>query len=128
MYPEERYAVRALRAGASGYLTKTDAPEELVTAIEKVVLGGKHVSASLAEKLAFALEENVEKPRHETLSDREYQVMIMIASGKTIKEIADELFLSVNTLSTYRSRIMKKMKFDANAELIHYAIKNNLVD
>ena len=128
MYPEEHYAVRVLRAGASGYLTKESAPEELIAAIRKASKGGKYISSSLAEKLAFDLEIDVERPLHETLSDREYQVMLMIASGKTVKEIGEELFLSVKTVSTYRSRILEKMKMKTNAELIHYAIKNGLLE
>lgn len=128
MYPEEQYAVRVLRAGASGYLTKESAPEELIAAIRKASKGGKYISSSLAEKLAFDLEIDVERPLHETLSDREYQVMCMIASGKTLKEIAEELFLSVKTISTYRSRILEKMKMKSNAELTHYAIKHRLVE
>ena len=128
VHPEEQYAVRVLRAGASGYLTKESAPDELIKAIRKVSLGRKYVSSSLAEKLAFDLEIDSEKPLHETLSDREYEVMCMIASGKTVKEIAEELFLSIKTISTYRSRILEKMKMKSNAELIHYAIKNRLVD
>lgn len=128
MHPEEQYAVRVLRAGASGYLTKQSVPDELITAIRKVSLGMKYVSSSLAEKLASDLGIEAEKPLHETLSDREYQVMCMIASGKTVREIADELFLSVKTISTYRSRILEKMKMKTNAELTHYAIKNQLVD
>ena len=128
IHPEEQYAVRALKAGASGYLTKKSAPDELITAIWKVSQGRKYVSSSLAEKLAFELEIDTEKPPHETLSDREYQVMCMIASGKTVKEIAEELLLSVKTVSTHRSRILEKMKLKSNAKLIHYAIKNRLVD
>lgn len=108
MYPEEQYAVRALKAGASGYLTKESAPEELIAAIRKVSQGGKYVSSSLAEKLAVYLETDSEKPVHEMLSDREYQAMLMIASGKTVKQIADKLSLSVKTISTYRARILKK--------------------
>jgi two-component system invasion response regulator UvrY len=128
MYPEEQYAVRMLRAGASGYLTKQSVPDELIMAIRKVSLGRRYVSSSLAEKLASNLEIEAEKLPHETLSDREYQVMCMIASGKTVKEVADGLFLSVKTISTYRSRILEKMKMKSNAELTHYAIKNKLVD
>jgi DNA-binding NarL/FixJ family response regulator len=127
MYPEEQYAVRALKAGASGYLTKESVPDELIAAIRKVSAGGKYVSSSLAEKLAYDLEADVEKPLHETLSDREYQVMCMIAKGETIKEIADKLYLSIKTISTYRSRILEKMKMKNNAELMHYAIKHGLV-
>ena len=128
IHPEEQYAVRAMRAGAAGYLTKESAPDELITAVRKVLLGGKYVSSSLAEKLAFALQVDVEKPLHETLSDREYQVMCMIASGKTVKEIAGELMLSAKTISTYRSRILRKMQVKSSVELIRYAIKHGLVD
>lgn len=128
IHPEEQYAVRVLRAGASGYLTKESAPDELIAAIRKVSAGKKYVSSSLAEKLAFELETDTEKPLHETLSDREYQVMCMIASGKTVKEIAEELFLSVKTISTYRARILKKMIMKNNAELTYYAIKHGLVE
>jgi DNA-binding NarL/FixJ family response regulator len=128
MYPEEQYAVRALKAGASGYLTKESAPEELISAIRKVSRGGKYVSSSLAEKLAVYLETDAEKPVHETLSDREYQVMLMIASGKTVKQIAEELSLSVKTISTYRTRTLIKMGMKNNAEITYYAIKNELVD
>jgi two-component system invasion response regulator UvrY len=127
MYPEEQYAVRSLRSGASGYLTKDSAPDELISAIRKVSSGGKYVSASLAEKLAHKLGADVEKPLHEALSDREYQVMCMIASGKTVKEIGEELSLSVKTVSTYRSRILDKMRLKGNAELTRYAIDNKLV-
>lgn len=128
MYPEEQYAVRALKAGASGYLTKESVPDELINAIRKVSAGGKYVSSSLAEKLAYDLEADVEKPLHETLSDREYQVMIMIANGETIKDIADNLCLSIKTISTYRSRILEKMRMKNNAELMHYAIKHKLAE
>lgn len=128
MYPEEQYAVRCLKAGASGYLTKESTPDELVSAIRKVTTGGRYVSASLAEKLAFDLQIDFEKPSHETLSDREYQVMLLIASGKTVSEIADELSLSVKTISTYRSRILEKMRMKSNLELMHYAIKHGLVE
>ena len=128
MYPEEQYAVRALKAGASGYLTKESVPDELINAIRKVSAGGKYVSSSLAEKLAYDLEADAEKPLHETLSDREYQVMNMIAKGETLKDIADELCLSIKTISTYRSRILEKMRMKNNAELMHYAIKHELVE
>jgi DNA-binding NarL/FixJ family response regulator len=124
MHPEEQYAVRTLKAGASGYLTKESAPDELLTAIRKVSLGGKYVSSLLSEKLAFDLEAGATKPLHQALSDREYQVMCMIAQGKTVKEIAEELLLSVKTVSTYRSRILRKMQMKSNAELIRYAIEN----
>jgi two-component system, NarL family, invasion response regulator UvrY len=127
IYPEDQYAVRVLKLGASGYLTKESVPEELVAAIRKVARGRKYVSNYLAEKLASDLEINAEKPLHENLSDREYQVMFMIASGKRLKEISEELSLSIKTISTYRSRIMDKMKMKNNAELIRYALQNSLV-
>ena len=127
IHPEEQYALRALKAGASGYLTKESAPDELVVAIRKVSRGGKYISSSLAEKLAFELEVGREQAPHETLSDREYHVMCLIASGKTVMEIAQELSLSEKTISTYRSRILEKMKMKNNAELTYYAIKNQLV-
>lgn len=128
VHPEDQYAVRALRAGAAGYLTKESAPDELITAIRRVSGGRKYVSSFLAEKLAFELESDREKPLHERLSDREYQVMNMIASGKRVKEIADELCLSVKTISTYRTRILEKMQMKSNASLTHYAIKHGLVE
>jgi DNA-binding NarL/FixJ family response regulator len=128
VHSEEQYAVRTLKAGASGYLTKGSATEELIAAIRKISKGKKYVSSSLAEKLAFDLDMDHEKPRHELLSDREYQVMSMIAAGKTVKEIADELSLSVQTISTYRSRILEKMKMKNNAEIIYYAVKEGLVE
>jgi DNA-binding NarL/FixJ family response regulator len=128
MYPEQQFAVRALRAGASGYLTKESAPDELVGAIRKVSAGGKYVSSALAEKLALDLQGGGKQPPHETLSDREYRVMCLIASGKTVTEIARELSLSVKTISTYRRRILDKMKMKNNAELTHYTISRRLVD
>jgi two-component system invasion response regulator UvrY len=128
MHPEEQYAVRVLKAGASGYLTKESAPDELIEAIRKVSKGGKYISPTLAEKLAFDLEIDTGRPPHETLSDREFQVLRMIASGKTVTEIADEMVLSVKTISTYRSRILEKMRMKTNAELTYYSIKNQLVD
>ncbi len=127
MYPEEQYAVRTLKAGASGYLTKESAPEELIAAIRKVCTGGKYVTSSLAEKLVFYLETDAKRPAHELLSDREYQVIIMIASGKTVKEIAADLSLSVKTISTNRSRALRKMGMKTNAEVTYYAIKHGLV-
>ena len=128
MHPEEQFAVRLLKAGAAGYLNKESAPEELVKAIRKVVAGGRYVSPTLAEKLAFEIDAGSDRLAHETLSDREFQVMRMMASGKTVKEIAAELALSVKTISTYRARILTKMNLHTNAELIHYAITNQLVD
>ncbi|MBI5043908.1 MAG: response regulator transcription factor [Nitrospirae bacterium] len=127
MHPEEQYAVRILKAGASGYLTKESAPDELISAIQKVSQGGKYISPSLAEKLASDLDHDIRQPLHEMLSDREYQIMTMLASGKSTKEIAQELSLSMPTVSTYRSRILQKMNLKNNAELINYAIKNNLL-
>jgi DNA-binding NarL/FixJ family response regulator len=127
VYPEEQYAVRALKTGAAGYLTKESAPEELIRAIKKVSRGGgKYVTASIAEKLASAIDIDLTKPPHEDLSNREYQILCMIASGKIATQISEELSLSVKTISTYRTRILKKMGMNNNAELTHYAIKNNL--
>ncbi len=128
IHPEEQYAVRVLKAGASGYLTKESAPDELITAIRKVAVGGKYVSSSLAEELAFDLEAGTEKLLHQTLSDREYQVMCMIASGKTVKEIAEELSLGIKTVNTYRYRTLQKMKMKNDVELTRYAIANRLLN
>ena len=128
MHPEEQYAVRALRSGASGYLTKGSAADELLNAIQKVLSGGKYVSSSLAEKLAGSLDENIDKPLHETLSNREFQVMRMIGAGMTATEIAAEISLSVKTVSTFRTRILHKMRMKNNAELTYYVINNKLVD
>lgn len=127
IYPEEQYAVRAFRAGASGYLTKASAPNELISAIRKIVNGGRYVSESLAEKLTYYLDEDSLRPPHDLLTDREYQVMLMLGSGKTVKEIAEELFLSVKTISTYRTHILEKMKMKNNAEVTLYVVKNKLV-
>jgi DNA-binding NarL/FixJ family response regulator len=128
VYPEEQYAVRALKTGAAGYLTKESAPEELIRAIKKVSRGGgKYVTASIAEKLASAIDIDLTKPPHEDLSNREYQILCMIASGKTATQISEELSLSVKTISTYRTRILRKMGMNNNAKLTHYAIKNDLV-
>lgn len=127
MYPEEQYAIRALKAGAAGYVTKDTAPEELINAIYKIYKGGKYISANLAEKLACELEDNFEKPLHERLSDREYEIMCMIAKGRSLTQIAGELFLSIKTVSTYRARILEKMKLKTNSELTRYAIENNLI-
>jgi two-component system invasion response regulator UvrY len=128
IHPEEQYALRVLRAGASGYLTKASAPDRLIGAIRKVHRGGNYVSSSLAERLADELRGDITKLPHEFLSDREYQVICLIASGKTVTEIGDQLALSVKTVSTYRSRILEKMRMKTNAELTHYAIENKLVD
>ena len=127
MYPEELYAVRAFKSGAAGYLSKESAPTELITAIRKVSSGGKYVSPSLAENLVLNLGEDDGKPLHDKLSEREYQILCMIASGKTGKEIASELNLSAKTVSTYRARVLEKMGMRSNAELTHYALQNGLV-
>ncbi len=127
VYPEDQYAIRLLKAGAAGYLNKECEPEELIEAIHRVASGRKYVSDNLAELLASKLDSSEDIPLHEQLSDREFQVMCMIASGKTINEIANELHLSANTVSTYRNRIFEKMKFKNNAELTRYAIRNGLV-
>lgn len=128
MHPEDQYAVRVLKAGASGYMTKESAPEQLIEAIRKVYRGGKYVSPSLAEKLAFNLHSDTEKPLHENLSDREYQVLCRIAQGKTVTDIADEISLSVKTVSTYRVRLLEKMGMSSNAELTRYALQYQLVN
>ncbi len=127
IYPEEQYAVRALKAGASGYLTKKVAPKELIRAIRKVYSGGKYITSTLAERLAFYLSGD-EKPPHESLSDREFQVMFMLAEGKRVKDIAKALFISDKTVSSYKSRIFEKMRMTSNAELIRYAIKHRLIE
>ena len=128
MYPEDQYAIRVLRSGAAGYLTKESAPAELVTAIQTVASGKKYISPSVAERLVCNLDFEGKKEPHELLSDREYQVLCMIASGKAVSDIAAELSLSVKTISTYRSRILEKMKFKNNAELTTYAIQNHLIN
>lgn len=128
MYPEEQYAIRALKAGAAGYLTKQSAPDQLVTAIRQVASGKKYVSASLAMELAEAISEDTDRPLHERLSDREYQTLCMIASGKTLTQIAEELNLSVKTVSVYRARLLEKMRLRNNAELTHYGLKYGLVE
>jgi len=127
MHPEEQYAVRALRAGASGYLTKDSMPDELIAAIRRAALNHKYVSSSLAEKLAFELETGAEQPPHQTLSDREFEVMLMLSSGKRITEIADKLYLSVKTVGTYRFRVLRKMRMKNNAELTRYSLENGLL-
>ena len=128
IHAEGQLAVRALKAGASGYVTKENAPNELVKAIRKVVSGGKYISPGLAETLAFGLEAVSDRPRHETLSDREFQVMQLMANGKTLTEIAGELALSAKTVSTYRTRLLEKLNLKSNAELMRYAIQNGLID
>jgi two-component system invasion response regulator UvrY len=129
MHPEDQLATRALKAGASGYMTKESATEELVGAVNKVLEGGNYVSPTLAELLARDIGRDTgDVNLHERLSDREYEVMIMIASGKSVSEIADELSLSVKTISTYRARVLEKVHLKSNAELARYAIKHGLVD
>lgn len=127
-HPEDQLALRFLKAGAAGYLTKDKAPEVLLNALRKVVQGGKYISESMAEKVVFQLASETTTHLHETLSNREYQVMRRIAAGKAIKQIAKELFLSVRTVSTYRARVLEKMNMKNNAELIRYALQNKLVD
>ncbi len=128
MHREDQYAIRSLKAGAAGYLTKQSAPKELVTAIRQVAAGQKYVSASLAQELAAQVGEDHATALHDTLSDREYQTLTMIASGKTVSAIAEELSLSVKTISEYRARLLVKMKLKNSAELTHYAIKNQLIE
>jgi len=128
MHPENQFAVRVLKRGASGYMTKESAAQELVGAIKKVLAGGRYVSTSLAEKLATYLAGDTQKPPQELLSDREFQVLRLIASGKIVSEIAKELSLSVKTISTYRTRILEKMGLRNNAELMHYAMQHQLVE
>lgn len=128
MYPEEQYARRAFRAGAAGYVTKDSSRAELVNAVNKVIEGRRYVSPALAEKLVFDIQRGTDSPLHEALSDREFEVMRLIASGKTVGEIAEILSLSDKTISTYRARLLEKMRMRTNAELTHYAIKNKLAD
>ncbi len=127
IFPEDHYGTRFLKAGASGYLGKSSASDQLVEAIRKVAGGGKYISPGLADKLVSDLNRDTEKLPHERLTDREFQVFIMIASGKKLKQIADELCLSINTISTYRGRILQKMGMKSNAEAIHYAIEYHLI-
>lgn len=127
MHPEDQYAVRMIKAGASGYVTKESAPEELITAIRKVARGGRYISSKLAEEMAVAMDDNSPKLPHQLLSNREYQVMRLIASGKSLKEIADELMVSEKTVTTYRARILEKMKLKNNVELTIYAISHRLL-
>jgi DNA-binding NarL/FixJ family response regulator len=127
MHAEEQFATRMLKAGASGYLNKESAPEELVKAIRKVYGGGKYVSPAQAERMVSELTSDTGKAPHELLSDREYEILCLIASGKTATQIAKQLCLSVKTVSTYRTRILDKMKLETNAQLTHYAIKGGLV-
>jgi two-component system, NarL family, invasion response regulator UvrY len=127
MHPEEQYAVQSMRAGASGYLTKGSVADELLLALHKVLAGGKYIGAMFAEKLAYGVIGASDKPLHETLSSREYQVLLLIASGKTPRAIAQETSLSVKTVNTFRARLLHKMKLAGNAELTRYAIEHKLV-
>jgi len=127
VHSEEQYAVRVMKAGASGYLKKDSAPEELVKAIRKIISGRKYVSTTLAEILIADME-TAERPLHENLSDREFQIMLMIAKGQALKTIAEELHLSEKTISVYRTRLLKKMKMHNNVEIANYALKNKFID
>ncbi len=128
MHPEDRYAVRLVKAGAMGYVSKESATEELVNAIRKVFVGEQYISSTLAMKLAKYFETDMEKPAHELLSDREFQVLCMITSGKSIEYVAEELSLSPNTIATYRERVLSKLRLKSNVELTNYAHRNNLIE
>lgn len=127
MHPEDQYAIRSLKAGASGFINKETATEELLTAVNRIINGRKYISASVAEKLAQVAETGASETAHESLSDREMQVLQKIASGKTVSEIADELCLSVNTISTYRARLLEKLALTNNAGLTRYAMDHELI-
>ncbi len=127
IHPEDQYAIRVLKAGASGYLSKDMAPDELVNAVQKVMLGKKYISAAVAEKLTSSFDEDQDKLLHENLSDREFDVLKMLATGKSVSDIAELLFLSVTTVSTYRARIISKMNLKNNAEITLYAIEHKLI-
>jgi DNA-binding NarL/FixJ family response regulator len=127
MHPQEQYAIRALKYGASGYLTKDAAAEELMLAVRKIAENGKYISQSLADCMAVQLNNDGNQPTHEKLSEREYEIMIKIAAGKSLKEIGTELFISNKTVSTYRSRVMKKMQLEKNTDLARYCIENQLI-
>ena len=128
MHPEDQYGKRVLKAGAHGYMSKESAPEELIKAIRKLLSGGRYVSPALAEKLVLDLNEDPALPRHETLSHREFEILRMLAMGKTVSQIGEELHLAPTTVSTYRARILEKMKMSSTAELIRYALRNRLTD
>ncbi|RJP72279.1 MAG: DNA-binding response regulator [Ignavibacteriales bacterium] len=127
VHSEEQFGLRTLKAGAAGYLTKDSAPEELVNALKRIMNGGKYINQQIVEILMNDVDNNSDRPPHENLSNREFEIMRLIASGKAPMQIADELALSVKTVSTYRSRLLEKMKFTTNAEITHYAITNKLV-
>ena len=128
MHPEDQYAFRAIKGGASGYLTKDKATDELIEAIRRIASGRKYISPDVAEQLAIDIERDFDRPLHQKLSDREYQVMCLIATGKTVKQIAEELALGVSTISTLRARILKKFDMKTNTEIAHYAVKHGLVE
>ncbi|MEW6702767.1 MAG: response regulator transcription factor [Bacteroidota bacterium] len=128
MHPEERFALRVLKEGASGYLSKEAAATELISAIRKINSGGKYISSSLAEHLADSFDKDLSKLPHETLSNREFEILRLIAKGKSVGQIAKELILSINTITSYRSRMMKKMNFTSTAQIIRYAIEHNLIE
>ena len=128
IYPEDPHGMRALKAGAAGYITKESAGDELTAAVKKVMSGGRYVSAALAEKLAARLTPDQDRPPHERLSDREYRVMWLLASGRSLQQIAEEMHLSPSTVSTYRGRILKKLGLSSNVELVHYAMKHRLIE
>ncbi len=128
MHPEDQYAFRSIKGGASGYLTKDKATDELIEAIGRIASGRKYISPDVAEQLAVDIEKDFDRPLHQKLSDREYQVMCLIATGKTVKQIAEELALGVSTISTLRGRILKKFGMKTNTEIAHYAVKNGLVE
>jgi DNA-binding NarL/FixJ family response regulator len=128
MLPEDQFGKRVLKAGACGYLRKESAPEELIQAIRKVLSGGLYVSPALAEKIVLDLDDGANLPLHEDLSAREFEILVMLGSGKTVSQIAEELHLSVTTISTYRARILEKMSMSTTAELMRYAFRNHLVD
>jgi DNA-binding NarL/FixJ family response regulator len=128
VHPEDQFALRALRAGAAGYLTKDAAPEELVNAVRRIATGARYMSADLAQKLALSLVENAERPAHERLSAREHEVMRLLASGRTVSEVARDLSLSVKTVSTYRTRLLDKLGLESTAALMRYALQHGLVE
>jgi two-component system invasion response regulator UvrY len=127
IHPEEQYAIRVLKAGAAGYLSKDAATEELVVAVQRVLQGRKYISPSIAEKMAAELDQDSSKPPHEILSDREFDIFKMIAAGKTVSDIAEQLSLSITTVSTYRARVLTKMNMKTNAELTRYALESKLI-
>lgn len=126
-YSEDQFAVRTLRAGAAGYVTKTSLPKELVQAVRRILGGGKHITRALAETLADCLEDSSAKPFHDTLSDREYQIMCLVASGKTLREIAEDLRLGESTVSTYRQRVFRKLRVKKKSELVQYVLQHRLI-